>query len=163
MIVLTATQKAFNIAGGETGIALIPDDALRRKMDAVLLDRESSPNRFGMAMIKAAFTECDDWLDAVQAYLAANFRLFADRMNALPGVSVMDMSATYLTWVDFTGTDLSDADLLKRLVTDARVAPSPGTQFGTGGSGHMRFNIALPRATLEEAIRRIEGVFAELQ
>ncbi|MEK6215664.1 MAG: PatB family C-S lyase [Boseongicola sp.] len=162
MIVLTATQKAFNIAGGETGIAIIPNDAVRRKMDAVMVDREASPNRFGMVMIKAAFTECDDWIDAMQGYLAENFRLFADRMNALPGVSVMEMRSTYLTWVDFTGTGLNDEDLLKRLVAEAKVAPSPGTVFGLGGSGHMRFNLALPRATLEQAITRIEKAFQDL-
>jgi len=99
----------------------------------------------------------------VQAYLAENFRLFADRMNALPGVSVMAMQSTYLSWVDFSGTGISDTDLLKRLVTEAKVAPSPGPQFGTGGTGHMRFNVALPRATLEEAIGRIEKAFADLQ
>ena len=163
LIVLTGASKGFNIAGGETGIAIIPDTMVRRKMDAVMLDRESNPNRFGMLMIKVAFTECDNWTGAVQAHLAENFRLFADGMNVLPGVSVMEMQSTYLTWVDFTGTGLSDADLLKRLVSDAKVAPSPGTQFGLGGSGHMRFNVALPRATLEEAIGRIERAFQDLQ
>ncbi|MGI9388852.1 MAG: MalY/PatB family protein [Boseongicola sp.] len=163
MVVLTATQKAFNIAGGETGIAIIPDAALRRKMDAVLQDREATPNRFGMVMLKAAFTECDDWIDAAQAYIAENFRIFADRMNALPGVSVMEMQSTYLTWVDFSGTGINDTDLLKRLVTDAKVAPSPGPHFGTGGSRHLRFNVALPRATLQEAIERIERAFSDLQ
>ncbi len=163
LVVLTAASKGFNIAGGETGIAIIPNDEIRRKMDAVMVDRESSPSRFGMVMIKAAFTDCDGWVDALQAYLAEIFRLFADRMNALPGVSVMEMQSTYLTWVDFTGTGLSDANLLKRLVTDAKVAPSPGTQFGSGGSGHLRFNVALPRPTLMKAIARIEAAFADLQ
>ena len=84
-------------------------------------------------------------------------------MNALPGVSVMEMRSTYLTWVDFAGTGINDADLLKRLVTEAKVAPSPGPHFGSGGTGHLRFNLALPRATLEEAITRIEAAFADLQ
>ncbi|MGI9394268.1 MAG: aminotransferase class I/II-fold pyridoxal phosphate-dependent enzyme, partial [Boseongicola sp.] len=163
LIVLTAASKGFNVAGGETGIAIIPNDSVRRNLDAVMLDRESTPNRFGMMMIQAAFTECDDWMDAVQAYIAENFRLFADRMNALPGVSVMEMKSTYLTWVDFSGTGIGDTDLLTRLVTDAKVAPSPGPHFGTGGSGHLRFNLALPRATLEEAIKRIERAFSDLQ
>lgn len=163
LIVLTAASKGFNVAGGETGIAIIPNDAVRRKMDAVMKDRESTPNRFGMVMIAAAFTECDDWIDAVQAYLADNFRLFADRINALPGVSVMEMQSTYLSWVDLTGTGINDADLLTRLVTEAKVAPEPGPRFGTGGAGHLRFNVALPRATLEEAIERIERAFGDLQ
>jgi len=73
------------------------------------------------------------------------------------------MQATYLAWADFTGTGLSDADLMHRALHDARVVPSPGTQFGLGGSGHLRFNVALPRPTLLTALDRIEAAFADLQ
>lgn len=162
LFVLTAASKAFNIAGAETGTMLVPDAELRKTIDKVILDRESSPNRFGMAMIQAAFEEGGDWLDAVRAYLGENFRVFAERMGALPGVTVMPMQATYLAWVDFTGLGMSDKELLQRIL-EAKVAPSPGTQFGTGGQGHMRFNLALPRPTLLEAIGRLEVAFSDLQ
>lgn len=162
LVVLTAASKGFNIAGAETGLLIAPGAATRSKLDRVILDRESSPNRFGMAAIAAAFGESGDWSDAVCAYLAGNFRLFADRIGALPGTSVMEMQATYLAWVDFRGTGLDDKELMARIL-GAKVAPSPGLQFGTGGSGHLRFNLALPRATLIEAIGRIERAFADLQ
>lgn len=162
LVVLTAASKGFNIAGGETGLMIVPDAGLRKVMDKVLLDRESSPNRFGMAMTRAAFAEAGDWSDAVRAYLAENFRIFESRLNALPGVSVMPMQSTYLSWVDFSALGMSDKELLDRLLA-AKVAPSPGTQFGTGGSGHMRFNLALPKSTLETAIGRIEQAFSDLQ
>lgn len=162
LVVLTAASKGFNVAGGETGIMLVPDAGLRRKMEKTLLDRESSPSRFGMAMILAAFTEGHDWSEAVRSYLAENFRIFAERMNALPGVSVMPMESTYLSWVDFSPLGMSDAELLKRFL-DAGVAPSPGADFGAGGSGHMRLNVALPRPTLLEAIGRIERAFGDVQ
>ena len=162
MVVLNAASKAFNIAGAETGLMLLPDPAVRAKMDKILLDRESSPSRFGMAMIRAAFTDGGDWLDAVRDYIAENFRILEDRMNALPGVSVMPMQATYLSWVDFSALGMDDKDLLKRIL-DAGIAPSPGSQFGSGGSGHMRLNVALPRPTLLEAISRLETAFSDVQ
>ena len=162
LVVLTAASKGFNIAGGETGLMLVPDPKLRAVVDPVLSDRESTPNRFGMAMTRAAFADGGDWSDAVRAYLAENFTVFADRLNALPGISVMQMDATYLSWVDFSALGMSDRELLKR-VLDAKVAPNPGTQFGAGGSGHLRFNLALPKATLDEAISRIEAAFSDLQ
>lgn len=162
LVVLTAASKGFNVAGGETGLLLAPDAGVRAKVDKVILDRESSPNRFGMAIVRAAFGESGDWSDAVRAYLAENFRIFAERLNAIPGVSVMPMQATYLTWVDFSSLGMSDKELLDRLLT-AKVAPNPGTQFGTGGEGHMRFNLALPRPTLLMAIDQIEAAFVDVQ
>ena len=162
LVVLTAASKGFNIAGGETGILVAPHPDMRARVDKVLNDRESSPNRFGMAMLTAAFAQSGDWSEAARAYLAENFRIFARRVAAIPGVSVMEMASTYLAWADFTALGMSDEELLKRLLV-AKVAPSPGTQFGTGGSGHMRFNLALPRPTLLSAIERIERAFSDLQ
>ncbi|MEM7718162.1 MAG: MalY/PatB family protein [Pseudomonadota bacterium] len=162
LIVLTAASKGFNLAGGETGVMVVPDDALRQRIDVVLVDREATPNRFGMLMMKAAFTEGAEWSDAVRTYLAENFRLFAERIGNLPGVSVMPMNATYLSWVDFTSLGMSDAELIDRML-DANVAPEKGTKFRHGGSGHLRFNVALPRPTLITAIERIEKAFADLQ
>ena len=141
---------------------IAPDAALRAKIDKVMADREATPNRFGAVMTKAAFAESAEWSAAVRAYIAENFRIFADRIGALPGVSVMPMQSTYLTWVDFTALGMSDAELIKR-IHDAKVVPNKGTEFGTGGSGHARFNIALPRQTMLTAIERLEQAFSDLQ
>ncbi len=162
LIVLTAASKGFNLAGGETGLLIAPDDELRRRIDKVMVDREATPNRFGMLMTKAALSECADWSDAVRGHIAENFRIFAERIGALPGVTVMPMQATYLSWVDFTALGMTDAELVNR-VLDAKVAPEKGTKFRHGGSGHLRFNVALPRPTLLEAISRIEEAFSDLQ
>ncbi len=162
LVVITAASKGFNLAGGETGLLIAPDAALRAKIDKVMADREATPNRFGAVMTKAAFAESAEWSAAVRAYIAENFRIFADRIGALPGVSVMPMQSTYLTWVDFTALGMSDAELIKR-IHDAKVVPNKGTEFGTGGSGHARFNIALPRQTMLTAIERLEQAFSDLQ
>lgn len=163
LVVLTAASKGFNIAGAETGILVATDATMRKELDRTILDRESTPNRFGMAMITAAFGQSGDWSDAVRGYIGENFRIFAGRIGKLPGVRVMDMQATYLSWVDFSDLGISDQDLMKRLVDVAKVAPSPGTSFGAGGSGHLRFNVALPRPTLLRAIAQIEDAFKDIQ
>lgn len=163
LVVLTAASKAFNIAGGETGLVIIPDPELRAKYHAAHLALGGTPNRFGMIMMKAAFTGGEPWLKAVNAYIADNFRVMRDRIGALPGVRVMDMQATYLVWVDFTDTGLSEAEIEQRIARDARIGASPGKAFGEGGALHRRFNIALPRTKLIEAIERLETAFADLQ
>ena len=163
MVILTAASKAFNLAGLETGVLIGPDKRVLSRLDRTILDRESSPNRFGMAGIRAAFESGEDWLASVCDYIEGNFAVLQTRLGALPGVSVMDMRATYLAWVDFTGTGMTDGELMDRVLHQAKVVPSPGTQFGTGGAGHLRLNLALPRPKLVEAMDRIEAAFADLQ
>jgi cystathionine beta-lyase len=163
LVTLSAASKGFNTAGGETGFVIIEDDALRARFDVSHKSRGGTPNRFGMIMTRAAFTDGAAWSEAVRAYLAANFSLWRDRIGALPGIEVMDMRSTYLSWVDFRNTGCDAEEVRRRLTEDARIVMSPGSQFGTGGAGWHRFNIAMPRTRLEEAIGRIEAAFADLQ
>ena len=163
LVVLSAASKGFNLAGGETGFAVIPDDNLRRRYDIASVRAGAGINRFGMVMTKAAFSEGDAWSAAVREYIAGNFALWRDRIGALPGISVMDMDATYLTWVDFSGTGMEHSEVRDRVANGARIAASPGTVFGAGGACHNRFNIAMPRPLLIEAIDRMEAAFSDLQ
>ena len=163
LVVLTAASKAFNLAGGETGMVIVPDPALRETYQKAHAALGGTPNRFGMIMTKAALTDGEPWLNAVRAQIAENFALWRDRIGALPGIRVMDMQATYLAWVDFTDTGLDEDQINTRIATEARIAASPGPAFGIGGALHKRFNLAMPRARLLEAIERMEAAFKDLQ
>lgn len=162
LVTITAASKGFNTAGGETGFAIVPDDALRARFDKAHAFLGGTPNRFGMTMTRAAFTGGAAWSEAVRAYIAENFGLWRHRIGALPGVRVMDMSATYLSWVDFRGTGMSGDESLAR-IRDARIGVNRGEVFGEGGAGWHRFNVAMPRPRLVQAIERMETAFADLQ
>jgi cystathionine beta-lyase len=47
------------------------------------------------------------------------------------------------------------------LLEKGRVALNRGLDFGTGGEGHARLNIATSPAILEEAVRRIASVLPQ--
>jgi len=163
IVTISAASKGFNIAGGETGFVVIEDESLMARFDVKQKNRGGTPNRFGMLMLRAAFLDGGPWSEAVRAYLAGNFTIWRARISALPGIEVMDMTSTYLSWVDFRGTGCSTSEIDHRFAVDARIAKSPGAAFGTGGEGWNRFNLAMPRPRLEEAIGRIEAAFADLQ
>lgn len=163
LVTLTATTKTFNIAGGLTGNAIVADEGLRAKLAGRIAAAGGSPNRFGAIMATAAYAEGDAWLDALRAYLAGNAQAFDAGMAEIPGLRSMRLESTYLSWVDFRGTGMEQAEILRRLRDDARIAASPGPQFGGGGEGWMRFNIAMPRARIVEAVGRLQGAFGDLQ
>lgn len=163
LVMLTATTKTFNIAGGLTGNAIVADEGLRAKLAARIAAAGGSPNRFGAIMATAAYAEGDAWLDALRAYLAGNAQAFDAGMAEIPGLRSMRLESTYLSWVDFRGLGMEQAEILRRLRDDARIAASPGPQFGGGGEGWMRFNIAMPRARILEAVGRLQAAFGDLQ
>ncbi|MFO1143509.1 MAG: MalY/PatB family protein [Amaricoccus sp.] len=163
LVMLTATTKTFNIAGTLTGNVIIPDPELRKPFAAAHLASGTSPNRFGAVMATAAYTHGDAWVDALRRYLAGNAEVLAGGIAAIPGLRMMPLDATYLAWVDFSGTGMSPEEFTARVEKDARIAPSHGPAFGKGGESWLRFNIGTPRARVEEAARRLQGAFGDLQ
>ena len=162
LITLVATSKTFNIAGIETGSILIANPELRTRVAKARAAMSITNNRFGMIMAEAAYESGDEWLDALLSYLDTNRRLFAESIAAIPGLSVMDLEATYLAWVDFAGTGMTREEFTARL-REAGLAPSEGHSFGPEGELCMRFNLACRQALLAEAMQRLAGAFSDLQ
>ncbi|MDO9562064.1 MAG: aminotransferase, partial [Bradyrhizobium sp.] len=95
---------------------------------------------------------------------AASRDLFNRRIEAAaPGARSMRLDATYLAWVDFSGTGLPPDEVADRVKSRARIFASPGLQFGPGGESWLRFNFAAPRPILEEALGRLDEAFSDLR
>lgn len=165
IITATAASKTFNLAGGMTGQVIISNPKLRQKYRR---QQErcglGSPNRFGPLMTTAAYNAGESWLEALLTYLVRNRDILADGVHAhVPGAQVMPLEGTYLTWIDFAGTGLSREEVAERVLARARIAVNQGPTFGPGGERFLRFNIACPRAMVEEAVGRLGEAFADLR
>ena len=163
-VTLTAASKTFNIAGLKTGNLIIPDASLRKDMARRLTALNYSAGILGYKAVTAAYTpEGAKWADAQLLHLAEMKDLFDAGVNAIPGVRSLPLSSTYLAWVDFSGTGMNFDEISHRVRKTARIAPSPGPEFGPGGETFLRFNLATQRPRIEEAVRRLQDAFSDLQ
>lgn len=164
LVMMTATTKTFNIAGSHSGNVIIQDPDLRAKFAARMMALGLSPNSFGLFMATAAYSpEGASWVDDLVTYLDGNRQLFDNAVNAIPGLASMNLEATYLAWVDFDGTGMAREEFTRRVQQDAGIAVNHGPTFGKGGDSFLRFNIATPRAQVEEACQRLSEAFKDLQ
>ena len=164
LVTLTAATKTFNIAGAHIGNLIVADEGLRKRLQTRLMALGISPGLFGPGMVAAAYSpEGAAWVDALTGYLDGNRRLFDQGVNAIPGIRSMPLQATYLAWVDFSGTGMERAEFTRRVEQGARIAANHGGTFGTGGEDFLRFNIATPRARVAEAVARLQEAFRDLQ
>ncbi|MDZ7823749.1 MAG: MalY/PatB family protein [Ahrensia sp.] len=163
LVMLTASSKTFNMAGAHCGNVIIEDAVLRNQFDETLKANGISPNSFGIRMTEAAYKSGDEWLEALLDYLTENRRVFDAGINAIPGLHSMALEATYLAWVDFSGTGMDREEFTSRVERVAKIAANHGPTFGSGGENFMRFNIACPRAQIEDAVKRMGEAFADLQ
>lgn len=164
LVMMTSASKTFNIAACHTGQVIIADPALRARFAARLAGLGISANAFGMHMTTAAYSpEGAAWVDALRAYLDGNRALFDAGINAIPGLKSMALESTYLAWVDFAGTGMDNAEITRRIAQDAGIAVNQGDSFGQGGESFMRFNLAMPRAQISDAVARMQKAFGDLQ
>ncbi len=164
LVMMTATTKTFNIAGAHSGNVIIAGDALRTRFADRMMAMGMSPNSFGIVMAEAAYSpDGAAWVDALVTYLDGNRRLFDDAINAIPGLKSMPLEATYLAWVDFSDTGMSIEEFTNRVEKTAHIAANHGPTFGAGGESFLRFNLATPRARIQDAVTRLEKAFSDLQ
>lgn len=164
LVMMTAASKTFNIAGGHVGNVIIKDPELRAKFARKHASFGKGVNAFGIEMVRAAYSaEGAAWTDDLMAYLSENRRIFDEGIASIPGLKSMPLEATYLAWVDMSGTGLTAADYQARISRDAQIAASFGETFGKGGETFMRFNFATQRANVVEAVARLQRAFGDLQ
>lgn len=156
-----SASKAFNIAGLQIANIVAADADIRARIDrAININEVCDVNPFGVVATIAAYNESKEWLDDLRSYIWANYCLARDFFGEfLPAFKVTPMEGTYLMWIDITATGLSSEQVCERLVNEAKVRLAPGPDYGPGGEGFVRLNLACPRHTLFEALDRIASVF----
>ncbi|KUO18295.1 MalY/PatB family protein [Streptomyces dysideae] len=151
---LMSASKAWNLAGLKAALAVAGPAAAA---DLARLPEEVShgPSHLGIIAHTAALRDGTDWLDALLAGLDDNRRLLADLLaEQLPAITYRPGDGTYLAWLDCRALGLGD-DPADVFLHRGRVALSSGVPFGTGGTGHVRLNLATSPELLTEAVRRM--------
>jgi cystathionine beta-lyase len=162
-VFLAAASKTFNIAGLQQSAAICRDEeTLRALARTAHRAGAESGNIFALVATRAAYTHCDDWLDALMAYLRINQDVLRDTLaKELPRCIISPMEATFLAWLDLRGYGLSHVEIETRL-RKHKVALTSGRFFGhIAGEGFMRVNYGCPRAQLEEGLKRLTAAINE--
>ncbi|MEJ6489691.1 aminotransferase class I/II-fold pyridoxal phosphate-dependent enzyme [Leucobacter sp. USCH14] len=156
-----SASKGWNLAGAKCAVLVAADaraDELLRRLPPETVTRVSI---LGLHANIAAFENARAWLDRAIAQVEANVELLAELVaRHLPGVRLQRPQAGYLVWLDFRAAGLGD-DPYSRILHDARVALNDGAAFGSGGSGHVRINVACAPQTIREAVARIASILPE--
>lgn len=158
-------SKAFNIAGLQIANIVCADADRRARIDRAINDNEvCDVNPFGVIATQAAYNEGEEWLDQLIDYLHANYLYMRDFCREhLPEFPVAALEGTYLVWMDCRKLGMSSEELERRLVSEARLWLNAGTMYGAEGEGFMRWNIACPRNTLTEGLKRFVYFAKRLQ
>lgn len=157
-ITCMAPTKTFNIAGLQTSQVILPNEEHYQILDNAFIRLDIRRNNaFSLVATEAAYNHGEDWLNEYLKYIEENMDFAINYIKEnIPSLKVRKPEGTYLLWVDFSETGLSDEEIAKALVDKGKVALNSGESFGTGGKGYQRINLACPRAMVEDGLSRIK-------
>ena len=160
-ITFHAASKTFNLAGLATSTAIIPNPEIRMRFNNYVHSMEAElGNIFGKVATETAMNQGDEWLGQLLDYVQGNIDYVSDFLTKnLPKVHFHKPQATYMMWLDFNEYGLSEEELWQTMTQKALLGFNRGKDFGEEGSGFFRINLACPRATVEEAMRRLQEHF----
>ena len=127
---------------------------------------EYSPATPGIAATKAAYSprrrgmgEGSSWF-----YLDGNRKGVRRRhqRHSRPLVHAARVPHSSRGWI-FSGTGMSRDEVMHRVRDVAKIGVNLGPAFGPGGETFNRFNFAMRRALVEEAVARLQDAFSDLQ
>ena len=159
-IAFYAPSKTFNLAGLVGSYHIVYNDYLRERLErAGEMSHYNEMNVLSMyGLIGAYSDEGREWVAELREVLGENVdwacRYIADHF---PGVSVSRPEGTYMLFIDCAGWCTAHGktmDELLRAGYEAGVLWQDGRAFH--GASHIRINLALPKAKLEEAFTRLD-------
>ena len=157
-VICTAPSKSFNLAGLQVSNIFVPGRELYAKvkgeMEVISYD---SPNMLGAIACQAAYEGGEAWLDACKAYMRENLEFVRTFLaEHLPAIKLVEPEGTYFAWLDCSGLGMTKEELDDVIINKAKLWLDSGAIFGEVAAQFQRVVLACPRATLEEAMHRLE-------
>ncbi|MDD3194093.1 MAG: aminotransferase class I/II-fold pyridoxal phosphate-dependent enzyme [Oscillospiraceae bacterium] len=157
-MVSTSLGKAFSLTGVNFANLIIPDRELRERFIAQRNgDHYGSIEPMAHAAMMAAYTnEGAAWLHAMNGYVLENIQLVRNFLAAhLPRVSAFESEGAFILWIDWHGLGLPERQLHAFLEEEALFLTDRGEEYGPGGAGFTRMNMASPKAEIQKALDRL--------
>lgn len=157
--------KTFNVGGIRTAGCIIPNPVLRERfLTARKKGKGMGRNIFGQAAFIACYRDCEYYVDQMLEYLEHNLDYVEEFIKEkLPEIKFHRPDGLYLLWVNCRGLNLSQSELMDLFEKTGKIGLNSGLEFGPLGEGYVRLNIAVPRVTLEEGMKRIETAVKSLR
>lgn len=108
----------------------------------------------------AALAGPQDPVREMVAEFKARRDLIVDSINSISNLECKKPNGAFYVFAKFD-YDLSSLDFAKFLIEKAHVAVTPGSAFGSGGEGYVRFSYATSRENIKEGLKRIESALSE--
>ncbi len=152
-IILDGFSKAYAMTGWRLGYGVMRAD-LAEQVGRLIVNSHSCTASFTQMAGVAALRGDQSAVSSMLAEFRRRRAVMVEGLNRIPGFRCRWPRGAFYAFPNITGTGLSSRALADALLHEAGVACLPGTAFGRGGEGYLRFSYANSVENIEEALRR---------
>lgn len=167
IIVTTCLGKTFNISGIPHAYYVTKDHYMKTLIQTKIASVYGigAPNMLGLTAIRAAYMQCSEWVDALNAHIETNMQLtetfIQERLNDV--LSFRKPDGTFLAWINFEKSGFSEVEVQDALQNEGRIATGIGNTYEMSASTHFRLNVACSKEKLMHGLHAIEKSFNHLK
>jgi aspartate/methionine/tyrosine aminotransferase len=158
-VILRSFSKAYALPGLRVGFMIAPEPvcALAARFNEQVL---SSVSPLSQSIASSALDFEPGWTRHLRDAYRAKRDLMMDHVRRMSSARAAVPEGTFYVFLDVRALGLPSAAVVDKLLTEARVAVTPGSAFGAAGEGYVRLNLAGDPETIAEGARRLEAAFA---
>jgi aspartate aminotransferase len=155
VVTIDSCSKTYAMTGWRVGW-LVGPEPVTAAVTKIHESTTSCVNTPAQHAALAALTGPDEPAREMKAAFERRRDAVVDRLREVPGVSVTPPEGAFYAFVDASGLPGSSMDIAERLLFEYDVVAAPGSAFGRGGEGHVRFSFANDLERLELGVERFE-------
>jgi len=158
-ILMDGLSKAYAMTGWRLGFGVMPPP-LVEKMAKLMINSSSCAAGFTQMAAIAALRGPQNSVNEMVNEFRARRELIVRELNQTHGVNCRMPKGAFYAFANVSAFDADVKLLSTRLLEEGGVACLPGTAFGEGGRGYLRFSYANSQEKIREGMHRVREALA---
>ena len=157
-LTFSSFSKTFAMTGWRIGYMIAPNyinEAAKLINESITFSAPSPSQQAGIY----ALNHTEELLPTIVSTFKERLDYIADRVSAIPFLSLLPIKGSIYTFIDISATGLTSVTFVEKLLKETSVLVIPGKAFGeTTGNKHVRLAATQDLLILKEAFDRIEAI-----
>ncbi|MBP7688957.1 MAG: pyridoxal phosphate-dependent aminotransferase [Thermoflexales bacterium] len=160
-IICDGFSKTYAMTGWRLGFGIMPE-ALAERVELLLTHSIGCTATFTQYAGIEAVLGPQDQVDTMVAEYKRRRDFFVAGLSAIPGIKCRLPQGAFYAFPNVSALGRSSDWLADYLLSEAGVAALPGTAFGAGGEGYLRFSFANSMENLGLALEQMAAALGKL-
>ncbi|MGH9377187.1 MAG: pyridoxal phosphate-dependent aminotransferase [Terriglobia bacterium] len=155
-IILDGFSKSYAMTGWRLGYGIM-NPTLVGEMTRLMINSNSCTATFTQRAGIAALRGDQTCVDHMVEEFRRRRTVIVEGLNRIPGFQCRQAHGAFYAFPNVRGVGIKSRELADALLREAGVACLPGTAFGEGGEGYLRFSFANSVENITKALGQIDA------